>query len=72
METEVQSLKRRYYESRQKIRALKDAMKEQRTKSRQLIVSCALKIQEREQDIERVSKGTSENFKDLRKKTWVD
>ena len=54
METEVMSLKRRYFESRQKVKMLKDIMKDQRAKSRKIIVSCALKLQEKEKEIEEV------------------
>lgn len=48
------SLKRRYFESRQKVKMLKDIMKDQRAKSRKIIVSCALKLQEKEKEIEEV------------------
>ena len=54
MEADMMSLKRRYFESRQKVRALKDTMREQRAKSRQLIVSVALKLHEKEKQIEEV------------------
>ena len=54
METEVMTLKTKYFELRQKYRNAKDTLKEQRMKSRQLIVNCALKLQEKENEIERV------------------
>ena len=48
------ALKRRHFESRLKVRALREAMREQRAKSRQLIVSVALKLHEKEKQIDEV------------------
>ena len=50
----VLSLKHRYFESRQAARALKQQMREQRERSRKLIVAVALKLQEKEGEIEKV------------------
>ncbi len=50
------TLRRRYFESRQKVKALKAVMNEQRAKSRQLIVSCAMKLHEKEKQLEDVSR----------------
>ena len=54
MEAEMSALKRRHFESRLKVRALREAMREQRAKSRQLIVSVALKLHEKEKQIDEV------------------
>ena len=54
MEAEMAALRRRHFESRQKARALREALREQRAKSRQLIVSVALKLHEKEKQIEEV------------------
>ena len=52
------ALKEHHYEQRLKVRTLKQMLKEQRTKSRQLMVSCVLKLQEKEKEIELVSEQT--------------
>ena len=62
MENEIMSVTRRYMESRQKVRALKDLLKEQRVKSRQLIVSCAMKLQEREKEAEQLKRQRQEEL----------
>ena len=48
------SLKRLYYETRLKCRMLKKEMKDQRQKSRALMVSCAIKLHEKEVEMEQV------------------
>eukprot|EP00095_Tigriopus_kingsejongensis_P000355 maker-scaffold1125_size61249-snap-gene-0.15 protein:Tk00355 transcript:maker-scaffold1125_size61249-snap-gene-0.15-mRNA-1 annotation:"PREDICTED: hypothetical protein LOC100748446" len=62
METEVMSLKRRYIETKQRYKALRTMMKENRMKSRQLMVQCALKLQEKEVEIEEIQKTKSEDL----------
>ena len=54
MESEVSTLKRRYEESKLQGKAMKQTVKIQRDKSRQLIMACASKLQEKEAAIERV------------------
>ena len=54
MECEMTSLRRRYFESRQKVRTLKAMMSEQKIKSRNVIVSCAMKLHDKEKQIEQV------------------
>ena len=61
MEAEMAALKRRHFEQRQRARALREAMREQRAKSRQLIVSVALKLHEKEKQIQEV-RPLSGNF----------
>ena len=65
MEAEMAALKRRHFEQRQRARALREAMREQRAKSRQLIVSVALKLHEKEKQIEEVRRPTLENTESL-------
>ena len=62
MEAEMAALRRRHFESRQKARALREALREQRAKSRQLIVSVALKLHEKEKQIEEVRQAVSRIF----------
>ena len=45
---------RLYVESRQKSKNMREAMREQKQRSRQLIVACARKMQEQEVEIEQV------------------
>ena len=52
---EALALKSRYLESRQKSKNMREAMREQKQRSRQLIVACAKKMQDQESEIERVS-----------------
>jgi hypothetical protein len=54
MESEVSTLKKRYVESRQMGRGLKETVRVQRDKSRQLIIACTYKLQEKEAVIEKV------------------
>lgn len=54
MESEVYTLKRRYFESRQQGKAMKQTVRVQRDKCRQLITACAYKLQEKEAEIERL------------------
>jgi hypothetical protein len=49
------ALKHRYLESRQKSKNMKEMMREQKQRSRQLMAACAKKMQEQEVEIERVS-----------------
>ena len=65
MEAEMAALKRRHFEQRQRARALREAMREQRAKSRQLIVSVALKLHEKEKQIEEVRQAVSRIFTQL-------
>ena len=51
---EALTLKSRYLESRQKSKNMREAMREQKQRSRQLIVACAKKMQDQESEIERV------------------
>ncbi len=55
MESEVTTLKRRYAESKLQGKAMKQTVRIQRDKSRQLIMACACKLQEKEAIIEKVS-----------------
>ena len=76
METEVMCVKRRFFESRQKVKMLKDMLSDQRTKSRKIIVSCALKLQEKEKEIDEVGcvnqvRGTFEACISTKKGTVV-
>ena len=52
----ILSLKHRFLESRQQSRALKQLMREQKERSRKLIVAVAFKLQEKEGEIEKVRK----------------
>ena len=55
MESEVNLLRRRYLDSVQSNKSMKQLMKVQKDKSRQLIVACAYKLQEKEAEIKNVS-----------------
>lgn len=48
------SMKQRYIETKQKYRTLREMMKDQRMKSRELMVQCALKLQEKENEVHEV------------------
>ena len=48
MESELSSLRRRYFETRQRARDLRTELKETRAKSRKLLVSCAIRLQQAE------------------------
>lgn len=56
--------KLRYFENKEKIRHLKEILKEQRLKSRQVIVSCAFKLQEYEKQIDKVTLRLISEFLD--------
>ena len=55
MESEVNLLRRRYLDSVQSNKSMKQLIKVQKDKSRQLIVACAYKLQEKEAEIKNVS-----------------
>ena len=57
MEVEVNLLRRRYLDSVQSNKSMKQLIKVQKDKSRQLIVACAYKLQEKEAEIKNVSLG---------------
>jgi hypothetical protein len=57
MESEVNLLRRRYLDSVQANKSMKQLIKDQKEKSRQLIVACAFKLQEKEAEIKSVSFG---------------
>ena len=67
-EAMAQKNSRLYVESRQKSKNMREAMREQKQRSRQLIVACARKMQEQEVEIEQVClllhfvKWTTHNF----------
>ena len=48
-------MKHRYLESRQQRHNLKAMVREQKERSRQIVVACAVKMQEQEKEIDRVS-----------------
>ena len=55
MESEVNLLRRRYLDSVQSNKSMKQLIRVQKDKSRQLIVACAYKLQEKEAEIKNVS-----------------
>ena len=52
---EVHLLKRRFIESRQQSRTMKQILREQKERSRQIITAFAVKLQEKEEEIQNVS-----------------
>ena len=54
MESEVNLLRRRYLDSVQSNKSMKQLIRVQKDKSRQLIVACAYKLQEKEAEIKNV------------------
>ncbi len=67
----VHLLRRRYAESRQQNRELRARMREQRQRSRQLMAACTLKMQEKDEYIQKVSQTKPENnLAGLEKGSW--
>ncbi|XP_059094140.1 uncharacterized protein LOC131889140 isoform X1 [Tigriopus californicus] len=62
MEAEAMSMKQRYIETKQKYRALRDMMKDQRIKSRELMVQCALKLQDKEREVREIQRTKDEDL----------
>ena len=56
MESDVTTMKKRIMESKQNEKSMKQTIRLQRDKSRQLITACAFKLQEKEADVEKVGK----------------
>ena len=61
MEGEVNLLRKRMEECKLRSRSLRETARHQRDKSRQLIVACASKLQEKEAIIEQVTSHFSTN-----------
>ena len=56
MESDVTTMKKRIMESKQNEKSMKQTIRLQRDKSRQLITACAFKLQEKEAEVEKVGK----------------
>ena len=52
MESDVTTMKKRIMESKQNEKSMKQTIRLQRDKSRQLITACAFKLQEKEAEVE--------------------
>ena len=56
MESDVTTMRKRIMESKQNEKSMKQTIRLQRDKSRQLITACAVKLQEKEAEVEKVGK----------------
>ena len=73
MESDVTTMKKRIMESKQNEKSMKQTIRLQRDKSRQLITACAFKLQEKEAEVEKVGKyilyfSTNKNQRSMRSK----